>query len=256
MTAPQSRKRFRIQVSMNWMIPNIITIASLISGLTALRFALDDKWHMVVGLITLSAIFDALDGRTARLLRSTSAFGGALDSLCDVVVFGVVPGLCLYLWALQDHGSLAWAAALFYVVCIALRLARFDSELPDKPDFAKDFFTGIPSPAAGLLVILPLVIDLQFGGVPAARAAFPVALVLVICGVGAVCTLPTFAGKTMKIPSYYALPTLAIIALVVGLAVVEPWAAYLLLAGLYLTSIPFALVAYGRRKQRYFSVTD
>ena len=127
-----------------------------------MRFALAGKWDMVVGLIFIAAIFDALDGRTARLLRATSAFGAALDSLSDVVVFGVIPGLCLYLWALQDHGNIAWASALFYIVCIALRLARFDSELPDKPEYAKDFFTGLPSPAAGLLVISPIVIDIHF----------------------------------------------------------------------------------------------
>ena len=245
-----TKKRSPIHVSTSWMIPNIITISALISGLTALRYALDGKWAAVVGLITLAAIFDALDGRTARMLRATSAFGKALDSLSDVVVFGVVPGLCMYLWALQDQGNLAWAAALFYVVCIALRLARFDSEIPDKPDFAKDFFTGIPSPAAGLLVIVPIVIELQWQ-IDSVRQAFYVSLVLVLCGVGAVCTLPTFAGKTMRFPSYYALPSLAIIALIVGLVVVEPWAAYLLLAGLYVLTIPIGGIAYLKRKQNY-----
>ena len=247
MSEKNAKKRSRIHVSTSWMIPNIITIAALISGLTALRYALDGKWAAVVGLITLAAIFDALDGRTARMLRATSAFGKALDSLSDVVVFGVIPGLCMYLWALQDQGNLAWAAALFYVVCIALRLARFDSEIPDKPDFAKDFFTGIPSPAAGLLVIVPIVIELQWQ-LDGVRQAFYVSLVLVICGVGAVCTVPTFAGKTMRFPSYYALPALAIIALLVGLVVVEPWVAYLLLAFLYVLTIPLGCIAYLRRK--------
>ena len=93
--ANAQKKRFRLQVSSSWMIPNIITISALISGLTALRFALDGKWETVVGLIVLAGIFDALDGRAARLLRVTSAFGAALDSLSDVVVFGVIPGLCL-----------------------------------------------------------------------------------------------------------------------------------------------------------------
>ena len=250
MSDKSTKKRSPLHVSTSWMIPNIITISALISGLTALRYALDGKWAAVVGLITLAAIFDALDGRTARMLRATSAFGKALDSLSDVVVFGVVPGLCMYLWALQGEGNLAWAAALFYVVCIALRLARFDSEIPDKPDFAKDFFTGIPSPAAGLLVIVPIVIDLQWQ-IDGARQAFYVSLVLVLCGVGAVCTLPTFAGKTMRFPSYYALPSLAIIALIVGLVVVEPWAAYLLLAGIYVATIPIGGIAYLKRKQLY-----
>ena len=244
------KKRFRIQVSSSWMIPNIITIAALISGLTALRFALDGKWEMVVSLIVLAGVFDALDGRMARLLRVTSAFGAALDSLSDVVVFGVIPGLCLYLWALQDQGNIAWASALFYIVCIALRLARFDSELPDKPEYAKDFFTGLPSPAAGLLVLLPIVLDIQWG-LSFIREALLVSLVLVACGVGAVCTLPTFAGKSIKIPSSMALPTLAIIALLAAFIVTQPWPAYLLLAGLYLIMIPVSLVAYMRKKASF-----
>ena len=234
------------------MIPNIITIAALISGLTALRFALDGKWEMVVSLIVLAGVFDALDGRMARLLRVTSAFGAALDSLSDVVVFGVIPGLCLYLWALQDHGNIAWASALFYIVCIALRLARFDSELPDKPEYVNDFFAGLPSPAAGLLVLLPIVIDIHWG-LSFIREAFLVSLVLVACGVGAVCTLPTFAGKSIKIPSSMALPALAIVALLAAFIVTQPWPAYLVLAGLYLIMIPVSLVAYMRKKARFLT---
>ena len=248
--AKGAKKRFRIQVSTSWMIPNIITIAALVSGLTALRFALDGRWEVVVGLIVLAGIFDALDGRTARLLRVTSAFGAALDSLSDVVVFGVIPGLCLYLWALQDHGNVAWAAALFYIVCIALRLARFDSELPDKPEYAKDFFTGLPSPAAGLLVILPIVIDLHWG-VAFSRDAFLVSVVLVVCGIGAVSNLPTFAGKTVRIPSRLALPALAVIGMMVASSVSQPWLAYLFLAGLYVVTIPISLIAYLRRRARH-----
>lgn len=248
--AKTRKERFRIQVSTSWMIPNIITIAALVSGLTALRFALDGKWESVVGLIVLAGVFDALDGRTARLLRVTSAFGAALDSLSDVVVFGVIPGLCLYLWALQDHGNIAWAAALFYIVCIALRLARFDSELPDKAEYAKDFFTGLPSPAAGLLVLLPIVIDIHWG-VAFIRDAFLVSIVLVTCGIGAVCTLPTFAGKSLKIPSRMALPVLAIVAMLAASAVSQPWAAYLLISAIYIALIPVALVAFLRRKAKY-----
>ena len=245
-------RRNRIRVSTSWLIPNVITIAALISGLTALRFALAGKWDMVVGLIFIAAIFDALDGRTARLLRATSAFGAALDSLSDVVVFGVIPGLCLYLWALQDHVNIAWASALFYIVCIALRLARFDSELPDKPEYAKDFFTGLPSPAAGLLVISPIVIDIHFQ-LAFIREAELVSAVLVICGIGAVSSVSTFAGKTLRMPSRYALPALAIIAMFVAYALSQPWAAYLILAGIYLATLPLSAIIYQKRKSAYLS---
>ena len=110
--APQRKKHFR-SVSLIWLLPNMLTVAGLVSGLTALRFALDGRWEGTIGLIVLAAVFDALDGRTARRLKTSSAFGAALDSLCDMVVFGVVPALCLYLWALQDSGNLAWWATMF-----------------------------------------------------------------------------------------------------------------------------------------------
>ncbi|HCD62951.1 MAG TPA: CDP-diacylglycerol--serine O-phosphatidyltransferase, partial [Alphaproteobacteria bacterium] len=146
-SGPVKKRRFR-SVSLNWLLPNMLTIGGLISGLTGLRFALDEMWITAITMIVLAAIFDALDGRMARLLKSTSEFGAALDSLSDAVVFGIVPALTLYLWALQDLGNIAWGTALFYAVCVILRLARFNSELPDKPEYTKSFFVGIPAPAA------------------------------------------------------------------------------------------------------------
>ena len=84
------KRRFR-SASLNWLLPNMLTIAGLISGLTGLRFALDELWISATTMIVLAAIFDALDGRMARLLKTTSEFGAALDSLSDAVVFGIVP---------------------------------------------------------------------------------------------------------------------------------------------------------------------
>ena len=138
-SGPAKKRRFR-NASLNWLLPNMLTIGGLISGLTGLRFALDEMWITAITMIVLAAIFDALDGRMARLLKSTSEFGAALDSLSDAVVFGIVPALTLYLWALQDLGNIAWGTALFYAVCVILRLARFNSELPDKPEYTKSFF--------------------------------------------------------------------------------------------------------------------
>jgi hypothetical protein len=115
---PQKKKRFR-SVSIYWLLPNILTVAGFASGLTALRFAMDGRWAGVIVLISVAAVFDALDGRTARRFQTSSAFGAALDSLSDLVVFGVVPALCLYIWALQDAGTMAWWATLFYAVSIA-----------------------------------------------------------------------------------------------------------------------------------------
>ena len=243
--APQ-KKRFR-SVSIFWLLPNMLTIAGFVSGLTALRFALDGRWAGVIVLIAVAAVFDALDGRTARRFKTQSAFGAALDSLSDLVVFGVVPALCLFVWALQDSGNMAWAATLFYAVSIALRLARFDSELPNPPDYAANYFTGIPAPAAGFLVLMPVVIDLEFG-LDVVRQATYVSVWLVLIGAGAVSTLPTFAGKKLKLPVDTVLPVLALVGLVGAAIVTEPWLTYLAVSMIYIISLPISALRFAREK--------
>ena len=240
------KKRFR-SVSIFWLLPNMLTIAGFVSGLTALRFALDGRWAGVIVLIAVAAVFDALDGRTARRFKTQSAFGAALDSLSDLVVFGVVPALCLFVWALQDSGNMAWAATLFYAVSIALRLARFDSELPNPPDYAANYFTGIPAPAAGFLVLMPVVIDLEFG-LDVVRQATYVSVWLVLIGAGAVSTLPTFAGKKLKLPVDTVLPVLALVGLVGAAIVTEPWLTYLAVSMIYILSLPISALRFAREK--------
>lgn len=240
----RGKRRFR-SVSIFWLLPNILTVAGLVCGLTALRFALDGRWSGVIGLIVLAAVFDALDGRTARRFKTSSAFGAALDSLSDLVVFGVVPALCLYLWALQDSGNLAWWATLFYAVAIALRLARFDSELRDPPEHSKNYFTGVPAPAAGFLVLVPICVDLEFG-ITWAREATYVSVWLVMIGALAVSALPTFAGKRLKLPVGTVLPVLAAGSVLIAGAFVQPWLTYLVLAGSYVISLPIAVIRFYR----------
>ena len=242
---PQKR-RFR-SVSIYWLLPNMLTIGGFVSGLTALRFALDGRWAGVIVLITVAAVFDALDGRTARRFKTQSAFGAALDSLSDLVVFGVVPALCLFTWALQDSGNIAWVATLFFAVSIALRLARFDSELPNPADYAANYFAGIPAPAAGFLVLMPIVIDLEFG-LEVVRQAPYVSIWLVLIGAGAVSTLPSFAGKKLKLPVDTVLPVLALVGLLGAAIVTEPWLTYLAVAAVYIVSLPIATMRFAREK--------
>ena len=198
-------------------------------------------------LITVAAVFDALDGRTARRFKTQSAFGAALDSLSDLVVFGVVPAVCLFTWALQDSGNIAWVATLFFAVSIALRLARFDSELPNPADYAANYFTGIPAPAAGFLVLMPIVIDLEFG-LEVVRQASYVSIWLVLIGAGAVSTLPSFAGKKLKLPVDTVLPVLALVGLLGAAIVTEPWLTYLTVATVYIVSLPIAAIRFTREK--------
>ena len=236
-------------VSISWMFPNLLTISGLISGLTGLRFAMEGQFNFAIIMITLAALFDGLDGRMARMLKAESAFGAALDSLTDAIVFGIVPALVLYLWALEDAGRIAWASTLFYAVCIVLRLARFDSELPDKPDYAKGFFVGIPAPAAAFLVLTPVVLELQFDA-PFLRDAEFVAATLILIGAGAVSILPTPNVKKLKVPVHMVLPVLAMVALLGGALVIQPWLVYITMAGLYILALPFALVSYLMKRRK------
>ena len=173
-----------------------------------------------------------------------------LDSLSDMVVFGVVPALCLYIWALQGAGTIAWWATLFYAVSIALRLARFNSELTDPPEYAKNYFTGIPAPASGFLVLLPIVIDLQFKFEIVQEARW-VSAWLVLVGAGAVSSLPTFAGKGMKLPVSSVLPVLATIGLLGAAVVTEPWLTYMAVVLTYALSLPLSTLRFIRQRQHH-----
>ncbi|MGB8842113.1 MAG: CDP-alcohol phosphatidyltransferase family protein, partial [Aliidongia sp.] len=150
-TEPRLRKdrprRVRVRpisgLSINKMIPNILTLLALCAGMTAIRFAISGKFEAAVAAIIIAGVLDALDGRVARLLKASSSFGAELDSLSDFVCFGVAPAILLYIWSMSSIGSIGWVVALLFGVCSALRLARFNTQIgiPDPPSYAYNFFT-------------------------------------------------------------------------------------------------------------------
>ena len=142
-------RRPRLQrATMNQLIPNILTVAALCSGLTAIRFGMIGRWDLAIFAIVVAGIFDGLDGRLARLLKATSSFGAELDSLSDFISFGAAPAVVLYLWTMWGLQSIGWAMVLFYAVCCALRLARFNTQLAaEPPPWRSNFFSGVPAPA-------------------------------------------------------------------------------------------------------------
>ena len=154
--ALQTRPR---RFSVIWMLPNFLTICALIFGLQAMYQAIFNNWDNVIIMIIIASVFDMLDGRVARLLKSTSEFGMHLDSLSDFVVFGAVPAFSIYLWMDKPQGNFFWIVIVLYVICSALRLARFNSELSERPNYAKNYFTGVPTPAAAFLMLFPIAID-------------------------------------------------------------------------------------------------
>ncbi len=234
-------------VTFAWLFPNLLTISALACGMTAIRYALVDRFEAAVFLVVLAGVFDMLDGRVARILKSSSDFGAQLDSLSDMVVFGVVPAILLYLFALEDGGRIAWAACLFYSACCALRLARFNSELHDPPVWAANFFTGVPSPAAAALTLLPMIASFRYDFAFLTDITFLGAWIAVI-GASAISTIPTFAGKGMKIPRSMALPSLGLFALIIAGFLARPWDMMLGLGLLYLLMIPVSMVTFAKVK--------
>jgi len=229
------------------LAPNILTLLALCAGLTAVRFALAERWELAVVSIFVAGIFDGLDGRVARLLQTSSKFGAELDSLADFVSFGVAPGLVLYLWSLHAGGGLGWVVALVYIICVGLRLARFNTALEDpaKAVIASHFFTGVPSPPGGGLVLLPLILHFQFGW-GGFRAPFLVGLWALIVGALMISALPTYAFKKIRVPREFVLPTLLIIGLFAASIATMPWATLATLGVAYVATFPFAYRAHQR----------
>ncbi len=229
-------------LSINHLLPNVLTVLALCAGLTAIRFAIDGRWQPAVVAVVTAAILDALDGRIARLLNGQSKFGAELDSLSDVVSFGVAPALMMYLWALGSAGSFGWIAALAYAVCMALRLARFNSRLgaPDLPPFAFNYFTGVPAPAGAGLVLLPMVAGFEVSPDIVGHPALVVPWTLGI-GLLLVSTLPTFSGKGIRVPTNYVVPALVGVGLLAAFLVAQPWWTLILLGLAYLATLPFSV---------------
>ena len=157
-------KKFKLVSSKKtrYLLPNILTLAGVCLGISSIKFSIDGNFSLAVTLILLAAILDALDGRIARLIKGTSEFGKELDSLTDFVSFGIAPVFILYFWELNNYGKLGWAITLIYSVCCVLRLARFNLTKIENLSHAwkNNFFEGIPSPAGGLLILMPLIYEL------------------------------------------------------------------------------------------------
>ena len=237
--------------SFNRLIPNILTLLALCAGVTAMRYALEGAWERAVIAVLVAAVLDGLDGRIARALQATSRFGAELDSLSDVVCFGVAPAMVIYLWSLHDARGLGWALALLFAVCCALRLARFNTGLDameQKPAWARNYFVGVPAPAAAGLALLPLVFWLQFEG---DFLADPLVTGPVLLGVSAlmVSQIPTFAFKQLKVPGRYVVFALLAAGTSIALLISEPWVTLGAVGLAYLASIPYAILIF-RRRQR------
>lgn len=242
----QNRLRRRGEQPLYRLFPNMITISGMCCGLSAVRFAMLGKFEIAVAFIIAAAIIDGMDGRVARMLGATSEFGAQLDSLSDFVCFGVCPALVIYMWQLQAVKGFGWAVVLFFSVCTALRLARFNTALFDEniKAWQKKFFTGIPSPAGGILCLLPLIISLQIDGEGFRLPNFLIIIYMIIIGALMASRIPTFAGKNIHIKHEWIPAFMLISSLLLVFFVIEPWLCLSVLGAAYILTIPFSIRKY------------
>ncbi|ONI81741.1 CDP-diacylglycerol--serine O-phosphatidyltransferase [Saccharothrix sp. ALI-22-I] len=226
------------------LLPNAITVLAMCAGLSAVHFAIIGMYGAAIGSIAAAAVFDGLDGRIARLLDATSKMGAELDSLADAISFGVAPALVIYVWKF-DSSREGWVVALIFAVCMVLRLARFNTLLEvEQPPFAKEFFVGVPAPAGGLLLLLPLIVDEQLdrsgwwsGKIVVAVWTVGIALLLVS-------RIPTLSVKTIKVPPRFAAPLLVLVGLLAAAVITFPLVALIAAMLVYLGHLPYSVRRY------------
>ena len=236
-------RRPRIKaVAFNRLLPNIVTVLALCAGLTAIRFGFQARWELAVMAIVLAAIFDALDGRLARLVGGSTKFGAELDSLSDFVSFGVAPAVLLYFWTLQHARGVGWALALLFAVCAALRLARFNTKLgvSDMPAWAYNYFTGVPAPGAAGLVLLPMILSFQFGGTFLVNPVLNAGVIVTVAFL-MISRIPTYSFKQFGVPHKLVLPVLLLVGLMAAFLVTSPWATVTVVGIAYIVSLPFSV---------------
>jgi len=247
----QEHGRQRLKgLHINRMIPNVLTLLALASGLSALRFALQERWEHAVLAIVLAGILDGLDGRIARILKGASRFGAELDSLSDFLCFGVAPAFTLYLWSLSEAGRIGWGLVLLLCICCALRLARFNTDMDeeDRPAWSRSFFTGVPSPAGAALVLCPMLLSFQMDSDVVRHPAF-VGVFMLATSLLLVSRVRTFTFKRIRIKQSWVLPAMLGIGLYLALLFSSPWITLTLTLAAYLASIPFSIRQHERLRR-------
>ena len=239
----------RPPVPLRAVLPSLVTLMALCAGLTSIRMTVEHRYDMAVLLIAVAAALDAIDGRIARFLKSTSRFGAELDSIADFVNFGVAPAVLIYVWSLQELRSLGWIAVLVFAICAALRLARFNVALDaaDKPAWEAAYFVGVPAPAGAIIVMLPLYVE--FVVLPHGFMTAPVtAIYTVAIGLLLVSRVPSWSGKVIgrRIARDLVAPLFVCGVLVVALLVSFPWQTLTLLTLAYLVCLPLSWRSFQR----------
>jgi CDP-diacylglycerol--serine O-phosphatidyltransferase len=227
------------------LVPSILTLLGLFCGATAIRFALVQDWRHAVVAIVAAMVFDMLDGRAARMFGADTRFGAQLDSLVDLVSFGVAPGVVVFVWSLQGMGEAGWIAALIFCACSAIRLARFNIQSTIARDEgatqANPYFTGLPMPAAAFLAVMPMLLSFQFGDKLVRDPGFTSA-VIVLASALMVSRLPTPSIKYMHLPRSLRVAAVIALGILAALLINWPWATLTGGFVLYAAAIPASMI--------------
>ena len=254
----ENKKEFKLISKKNpkSLLPNALTIFGVCLGLSSIKFAIDLNYAMAVIAIGFAAVLDTLDGRVARLIKGTSKVGKELDSLTDIISFGVAPGFIMYFWALNEIGKFGWMFVLIYTVCCALRLARFNLTIIQEDESWKiNFFEGVPSPAAAGLVLLPLILSLS-NLVQFTNYAILSSVAILTTATLMVSKIPTYSLKRILIPRHYAIFLLLGIGICVSLLIFYTFETLFFSGIAYLVLIPISYFHHKHKSKTSFITTN
>ncbi|MDB2358817.1 CDP-diacylglycerol--serine O-phosphatidyltransferase [Candidatus Pelagibacter bacterium] len=232
------------------ILPNMLTLIGVCIGLTSIRFALDEKFEFAIIAIILAALIDGLDGRIARLIKGTSKVGKELDSLTDMISFGVAPAFIMYFWKLNELGRFGWLVSLIYVICVALRLARFNINSNQEPSWRDNFFEGVPSPAGGILILTPLIISMTSFDYFKLNYNTVVPIFFIITSLLLISKFPTYSFKKIVIQRKATIFLLFGIILFFGLLLIYPFIMISVSAVFYLLLLPISFFHYYKLKKQ------
>jgi CDP-diacylglycerol--serine O-phosphatidyltransferase len=232
------------------ILPNMLTLIGVCIGLTSIRFALDGRFEFAIVAIILAAIIDGLDGRIARLIKGTSKVGKELDSLTDMISFGVAPAFIMYFWKLNTLGRFGWLVCLIYVICVALRLARFNVNSGQEPSWRDNFFEGVPSPAGGILVLTPLIFSITNFEFITINYDIVVPIFFIVTSLLLISKFPSYSFKKIVIQRKTTIFLLFGIVLFFGLLLIYPFNVIAISAIIYLAMLPISFFHYQKLKKQ------
>jgi len=256
----QPKKDFKIvsNEKTRMILPNAITLIGVCIGLTSIKFAIDGKFAIAIVAILFAGLMDALDGRIARLIKGTSKMGKELDSLGDVISFGVAPAMIMYFWNLQYLNKLGWFVCLIYVVCVALRLARFNINSEEEPSWKDNFFEGMPSPAGGIIVLMPLILSFSSLGELFLEINYDILVptFFILVSILLISTIPTYSFKRIVIPRTMTKFLLFGMVLFFGALLVYTFKILTISSIVYLCLIPVSYLHYRKIKKEKNIISD